>query len=309
MATLIPFLLAAGIALRIPGARWGHWAAGLLAGLFLQVTVNLLNTWGDERNGVDGVPGAFRSTPQVHDGLISMRAVLTMALSALALATLIGIPLCFSPDADGPNADSALLALGLCGVLGSTNYSTGVKFKYRGLGVPFVSILMGPLELLAALLLLVSPDARGLQPAFISLSLLSPGFILLSLPIAALVGVVMHGNDMRDIRSDREAGIVTLASRLGPKHALSYYRICHLLPYAISCLWALIALLHRPNDILSIGPWLPLLAFPLSMRTIGVSARVYRSNPARPPWFGLERESGKVLLAYGLLYAISFALR
>ena len=67
-ATLVPFLLAASAFGHSDGAAWAHWAAGLFVGLLFQATVNLLNTWGDERSGVDDVPGAVRSTPQVHDG-------------------------------------------------------------------------------------------------------------------------------------------------------------------------------------------------------------------------------------------------
>ena len=72
-ATLVPFLLGAGLCAGRGPLMWANWSVGLLSGLFLQATVNLLNTWGDERSGVDSAPGAFRSTPQVHDGLVSLR--------------------------------------------------------------------------------------------------------------------------------------------------------------------------------------------------------------------------------------------
>ena len=62
VATLVPFLLAAGIELNWGNACWGYWALGLVSGLLFQATVNLLNTWGDERSGVDDVPGAIRTT-------------------------------------------------------------------------------------------------------------------------------------------------------------------------------------------------------------------------------------------------------
>lgn len=62
-ATLVPFLLAAGLCAGRASLMWANWSVGLLSGLFLQATVNLLNTWGDERSGVDSAPGAFRSTP------------------------------------------------------------------------------------------------------------------------------------------------------------------------------------------------------------------------------------------------------
>ena len=312
VATLVPFLVAAGITRSIlpqgDDVRWGYWALGLVSGLFFQATVNLLNTWGDERSGVDDVPGAIRTTPQIHDGLVSMRALLAAAVTCATLAAALGVALCFYRENGVWHLNTPLLVTGFIGFLGSTNYSTGIKFKYHGLGVPFVSFLMGPLEIFVALALLHPSLAREsllmqVFPPFLF------GAILLTLPIAALVGVVMHGNDMRDIPTDRAAGIVTFASRLGPKGALGYYRVCHTLPYGVTlCLIAFSC--FRYGYFTWTCSWfaLPLLALPLSVRTVAVATKVYRSRPDNPPWRGLERASGAVLLVYGTLYALSFAL-
>ena len=312
VATFVPFLVAAGIATGLHPQKgdvcWGYWALGLVPGLLFQATVNLLNTWGDERSGVDDVPGAIRTTPQIHDGLVSMRALLVAAIACAALAAALGVVLCFYREGDVWRLNAPLLVAGFIGFLGSTNYSTGVKFKYRGLGVPFVSFLMGPLEIFVALALLHPSLAREsllmlVFPPFLL------GAILLTLPIAALVGVVMHGNDMRDIPTDRAAGIVTLASRLGPKGALGYYRVCHTLPYGVT-LCLIVFSCFRYGYFTWAPTWfaLPLIALPLSIRTICVATKVYRSRPENPPWRGLERASGAVLLVYGTLYALSFAL-
>ncbi|MGN0853073.1 MAG: prenyltransferase [Kiritimatiellia bacterium] len=310
VATLVPFLLAAGLAAGLTAAcgcalDWGRWALGLAVGFLFQATVNLLNTWGDERSGVDDVPGAIRTTPQVHDGLVALGAVRAAALGCAAVASLAGVGLCFYPCAGVWRFNGLLLGAGLVGCLGSLNYSTGVKFKYRGLGVPFVSFLMGPLEAFVAFALLLPQEAARLfEPACFV------GFVLLTLPNAALVGVVMHGNDMRDIRTDRLAGIVTLASWLGPRRALAYYRICHILPYAV-CLGGLLAAWG-----LSSGAWrfaslaflLPFLCLPLTVRTLRAASRTYGTCPDNPPWRGLERGSGGVLLVFGVLYSLVFPL-
>ena len=88
-ATLVPFLLGAGLCAGRASLMWANWSVGLLSGLFLQATVNLLNTWGDERSGVDSTPGAFRSTPQVHDGLVSMRGVFAATAIFLFIAIIV----------------------------------------------------------------------------------------------------------------------------------------------------------------------------------------------------------------------------
>ena len=308
-ATLVPFLVAAGTAIgnRLD-VRWTAWSLGLVSGFFFQATVNLLNTWGDEKSGVDGVPGAICTTPQVREGRVSLHAVLVVALTCAALASVLGVALCFYRENDVWHVNIPLLVAGFVGFLGSTNYSTGVKFKYRGLGVPFVSFLMGPLEIFVALALLNPSFARETAHMLLLLPFLL-GAILLTLPIAALVGVVMHGNDMRDIPTDRKAGIVTLASRLGPKGALRYYRICHTLPYGVNlCLVGIFLFRFGCFQWGFTGLWLPFLALPLSIRTMRVATRVYRSCPENPPWRRLERASGGILLVYGVLYALSLAL-
>ena len=270
------------------------------------------------------MPGAIRTTPQVHDGIISMRAVLIAAVAAAAVGVAAGAAACVYTSADTPEKVSLgggwflnvpALAAGVLGILGATNYSTGVKFKYHGLGVPFVSVLMGPIEMFAALAL-AFPDfaavlfygAMSLYKVFLPdlcyLMLLS--YLLVSLPVALLVGVIMHGNDMRDISSDRAAGIVTLASRLGPKGALWYYCAAHVVPYTI-CL----IIMYMYSGPGSFQRWLllPLLCLPLSVRTIRTAVRVYRERPEAPSWRGLERASGLVHLIFGLLYAAALALK
>lgn len=269
-ATFVPFLLAAGLVSHEASASWWRWGVGIFVGLLFQMTVNLLNSWGDERSGVDRVPNAICTTPQVQEGVISMRSLLIVALSCAALGALAGLSLCFRMHEGRLVFDTPLLIIGLVGALGATNYSTGLKFKYRGLGVPFVSLLMGPLETLAAHELLMP----GRVPA-----------LLATIPVAALVGVVMHGNDMRDMPTDRIAGIKTLAILLKPTGALAYYWICHLTPYLYSFT----------------GAWWVWFAFPLTARTLYRATTVWRLCPTCPPWRRLERDSGLILLAVGLL--------
>ena len=284
-ATLIPFLVGAAIAPASHG--YARWWCGLAAGMLFQATVNLLNTLGDERSGVDDAPGAIRTTPQVHDGIVSMRALFAAALACAAGAALLGLPLCLLHGDGGWSICWPLLVTGFIGFLGATNYSTGIKFKYRGLGVPFVAVLMGPLEIFAAICLLRPQCAT---------SFLSPQTALLSLPVASLVCVIMHGNDMRDITSDRAAGIRTVASTLGPKGALALYWICHLLPYLVCA--ALICRFGRTF-------LLPFMALPLTRRTLTAATRTYFEQPERPPWMRLERASGAIHLIFGVLYAIA----
>ena len=305
-ATLVPFLVVAAFGVE-SGADWPRWFGGLAVGLLFQATVNLLNTWGDERSGVDDVPGAIRTTPQVHDGLVSMRAVLVVAVTCAVLASVGGVLLCIRVSDGGVRINMPLLVAGVIGFLGATNYSTGIKFKYRGLGVPFVSFLMGPLEMFAAIALLQPELAEVIIDCIVHFSAEMCALLALwSLPVAALVGVIMHGNDMRDIPTDRAAGITTLASRLGPRGALAYYRICHVVPYAVCA--ALAALAMWKGGFVGALFLIPFLCLPLTAMTLRVASLAYRENPQCPRWRRLERASGGIHLVFGVLYSASMFL-
>ena len=297
----MPFLVVLAFDPRTLGAgpRAPDFYTALAAGLFLQIACNLLNTWGDDRSGVDAVPGAHVSVPVLRDGLVTSNQVLAAAVACLVVTCGLGALLCFGVF--GSHVFNwPLLVVSALGFLGATNYATGLKFKHHGLGVPFVFILMGPLYFLGiwAALFGPSPDHAGLSG--------NGGVVaLVSLPVACLVAVILHGNDMRDMSSDRAAGIKTTATVLGPRGALILYYVLHLLPYvcvavpgllgAPFCSWALVLLL-------------PCLVLPLTIRTLRTATRVYRSNPANPPWSRLERASGAIHFLFGVLYALTLYL-
>ena len=288
-ATLVPFLVGAAIVPPSHGSREGR--------------EDLLNTWGDELSGVDAAPGAIRTTPHVHDGTISMRAVLTAATACAACAAALGTLLCLYRNEGAWNVSWPLLAIGFIGFLGATNYSTGIKFKYIGLGVPFVAFLC-VLRRARRLRRRVRPPRCSagsiciLRPADAT-AFLTPVTAFMSIPIASLVCVIMHGNDMRDIQSDRAAGIRTCASTAGPRGALAIYWICHMLPYVVCAM-----MICRYGRMML----LPFMALPLTRRTLVRATKTYLDNPQNPKWIRLERASGGIHLAFGILYTIALRL-
>ena len=180
--------------------------------------------------------------------------------------------------------------------------------------MPFVAFLEGSLYVFVVLALLAP---RFLTHWFTILfgrhglvGDVLPDVVLLvaaSLPVASLVGVILHGNDMRDIATDKAAGICTTASRLGPLGALVLYGTLHAVPHLFCVAMCVLRLLdeYRPPAF----PWLiPLLVLPLTIRTLAKAVSVYRADPADPPWRGLERASGGIHCLFGILYALSIAL-
>ena len=310
-ATVVPALFVLGLVGRDPLFFWGRWALALAAAMPLQIACNLLNTWGDDRSGVDAVDGAVVTTPQLREGLVTSRQVFLAAMGCLALTCAFGLPLLFFRRyADVSFNWGVALAVAI-GFLGATNYATGVKFKYHGLGVPFVFFLMGSIECFgfyAASVprLMPSPDMLSAYGKT-ALARACGEFLLLTLPINCLVAVIMHGNDMRDIATDKAAGIATTASRLGPRGALALYWILHLVPHAF-CLATCAVRLADPSRPPALAWLVPLLVLPLTARTLAKATRVYRATPACPPWLGLERASGGIHCLFGILYALALFL-
>lgn len=239
-ASIIPICFGASMA-----AISGQWntllfVLALLGGVALHLATNLHNTYGDFKSGVDTVESAV-TCPQLVTGTIEPRAMYRAGWICFGAATLIGavlIALC----------GWWVLAFGIIGIIGGYAYTCGKKpYKYAGLGPYFVFMLMGPLMSLPTYCIITgSFDAAP---------------ILGSLSIACLVSAIMHANDMRDIKHDRDAGIQTVAMRHGLKKSTFIYAGLNLAAFALLGI----------NVHLGILPMTALLAFlllPLLLREL-----------------------------------------
>ncbi|MGN0826727.1 MAG: prenyltransferase, partial [Kiritimatiellia bacterium] len=194
-ATVAPIGLAAAVAWRDGFSDWLVLGLMVVSGCALQLAVNLRNTFVDWREGVDADRAERRCCVE-RMGAIGRLAVVMLVVGAL-----------------GGLAVAALTSWYLvgCVVLGTGGawYYTSGWFKYQGMGVFGVYLLMGLVEPLAAYWAL----ARRV----------SPEMVWLSLPIAFLVAAILHANDLRDFRRDSDAGIRTLSIRLGRRGARWLY--------------------------------------------------------------------------------------
>jgi 1,4-dihydroxy-2-naphthoate octaprenyltransferase len=243
----------------------------LLSGWLLQVAANLLNTYGDHRSGVDT---AHRppTAPQLVNGALRPRSVLRAGLTVLALGAAVGLAaVAFS--------DARLLLFAAAGVAAAGFYTTGLRLKYAGLGLPLVMVAMGILMVMAS--------------HFAQARALSPAAVWVSLPVACLVGAVLHGNDLRDRVGDRHAGILTSSLLIGPRGARWLFVTLHTLPYL---------LLARCVTARQLPLWtlLPLLAFPLS---VAVARDCLRGETR-----SLEGRSAGIHFVFGTLLTLGLVL-
>jgi len=250
-ASTIPVAVGAVVAAQGGHFSWPVLALTLACGWLLQIATNLLNTCGDFRSGVD-TAATLPTAPQLVTGLLQPHAVFTAGVITLLTAAALGV-------ATAALSDWRLLWFAAAGVAGAAGYTTGVRYKYAGLGVPAVFFLMGVLMVLA------STYAQSC-----ALSLKS---LIASLPVSFLVAAILHGNDLRDIATDRVAGIKTATLIVGDRSARTLFYVLHLAPH-------LVVLTGAATGVLPAWSLLTLLALPLTVSAVKTCAGGFRANDA-----------------------------
>ncbi len=178
--------------------------ACFIASMLLQIGVNLANDYFDYKNGIDSEErqGPVRVT---QSGLISPQQVrFGMILSLLGA----GLIFCYLTAVGG----WVIAATGIVSVLAALAYSGGPwPLASHGLGEVFVFIFFGLVGVGAShYILLGSVNWIAFWAAF---------------PPGLLITAIMVVNNLRDVDTDRKAGKVTLAVRLGKYRTILLYKI------------------------------------------------------------------------------------
>jgi 1,4-dihydroxy-2-naphthoate octaprenyltransferase len=275
--SLIPVMLAAALAKK-DGFSF-HWPAFFtfsLAVILMHSGSNLINDYYDFRRGVDK-PGAYGSGCVLAQGLLSPRRARVCSYLCFLAAFIPGV---FLVALRGP----VLLFFGFAGFLGGYGY-TGKPFgfKYLALGEVLVFLLLGPLLVVSGYF------------AFSGRLSLSAAYV--SLPAGLLAAAILHSNNLRDMRLDREAGITTMALWLGLRGAKTEYYL--LLVSSFLCIPVMCSLGVVPPA--AFFTWLTLpaaVSCALSVRNAGVAQPSGIAN--------IDVRTAGLHLAFGLIYTVSF---
>ncbi len=192
-------VLAGGSLAAVDGRfAWAPFLAALGAAMFVQSGTNVINEVYDVRKGIDTITSP-RASQAVLKGRFSEQGAHAFSIGLFAIGMALGIYLVYLR---GPG----MLALGLLGLAGGYFYTAPpFQYKYKGLGVPMIFVLMGPLTVVGSYFAVSGTwDWHAL---------------VLSAPVGLLVAAIVHGNDWRDIGDDTRAGIVTLSSKIGRRWA------------------------------------------------------------------------------------------
>jgi 1,4-dihydroxy-2-naphthoate octaprenyltransferase len=216
---------------------WPFYLITLLGTVLLHAATNLINDYYDVKSGVDTrevSTARYRPHPLVEGKLKSTHVGIAAAF-LYVISTCIGIYLAASRG-------WALLWIGLIGAFASLTYTAPpLKYKYSALGEISVFLMWGPLMVMGAY--------------FVQTQTFSMAACWISLPFGTLVALVLLANNIRDIRHDRNKGILTLAIILGQRNglwlyfilvAMAYLGIVLMSVFGPLYLWSLIVLLSLP---------------------------------------------------------------
>ncbi len=277
---------------RPPNAHALAAAVALLAlvvALALQVGVNYANDYSDGVRGTDDVRvGPMRLT---GSGAAAPHQVKRAAFASFGIACLAGLGIVVMIQAWW------LLPVGAVCVLAAWWYTGGKNpYGYLGLGEVMVFVFFGLVATLGTAFAVT--EIGRINGYAVEFPLLTAG-----------VGAVSHGliasallmaNNVRDIPTDREAGKMTLAVRLGQTRARWGYAT--MLGVAVAIPLALV--LQGPQS-----PWflLVLISWPLCIRPIATMVR--RPRLARgPELIPVLQQTGTLGLAFAASYSAALLL-
>jgi 1,4-dihydroxy-2-naphthoate octaprenyltransferase len=272
-AAVAPVVVGTGLAIGDHAFDALSAAAALLAALCIQIGANLGNDLYDFRRGAD--VQRVGPTRVVSAGLLSPRAAQAGIAVVFGLAMLFGLALVL-------RGGWPLLAIGLASLAAGYAYTAGpAPLAYHGLGD------------LAAFLFFGVIGVTGMY--YVHALVWSPWALIASLPVAALVTIILIINNLRDIDGDRRVGKRTLAVILGRAGSRVELSVLLALAYLI------------PLVFVTTGrPWaaLPLLTLPLGAR---LAATVLRRDDAAALNPALVQAS-QLLALHSALFGVGLAL-
>ena len=202
-AAIAPVLVGTAAAVeRVDDIRVGAFIAALVGSIFIQIGTNLANDYSDARRGADTADrlGPVRVT---SSGLVAPRRVLIATWIAFAVAVAAGIYL-------ATVAGVVILIVGAASILAGVLYTGGPRpYGYAGLGELFVFLFFG----------LVAVNGSY----YVQLERLDWLPFGLSVAVGCLATAILVVNNVRDVDTDRRAGKMTLAVRLGRQRTRNLY--------------------------------------------------------------------------------------
>jgi len=274
-AALAPVIAGTAVAFHEGGVHWISAVLAMVTALLLQIAANFANDALDFKRGADS---AARVGPDriTSSGLISVDAMLKATAIALLMATASGLFLAI-------RGGWPMFLIGIAAIVCAFAYTGGpFPLGYLGLGEIFVFVFFG-LVGVAGTAYVQTRDLTGLALA-------------VSIPIGALAVGILVINNLRDLRTDAQAGKRTIAVRLGDRRTRLEYKAL-----------LLIAVFTPP--ILWYADWLDWWWL-LMLVWLPVAGKLWREVTVRSGKHlnATLGDTGKGLLLYGILLSCALVL-
>ncbi len=274
-ASVAPVLVGCALAyhdgvLRLPAAL-----AALVVAIFLQIGSNFANDYFDFIKGAD-TPARVGPVRVAASGLLSLRALQVGMVVVFGIAALAGLYL-------AATAGWHLLWVGAAAIVAAVLYTGGpLPYGYVGLGDVFVFIFFG----LVAVAGTYYVQARTLSPLAVAVSV----------PPGLLITAILVVNNLRDIRTDAQAGKRTLAVMLGERGTRREYALL------VGGAYGMLPFLWLVGG-LSPAVLLPWLTFPRALRLVRGVAQL--QGPALNT---ILAGTAQLALVFSLLLALGIVL-
>uniref|UniRef100_A0A3P9KC58 UbiA prenyltransferase domain-containing protein 1 n=1 Tax=Oryzias latipes TaxID=8090 RepID=A0A3P9KC58_ORYLA len=270
-ASLMPVALGSALAYKLDGS------VDLVVLMVCAVTVlvvhgagNLVNTYYDFSKGIDHKKSDDRT---LVDEILAPQDVVMFGALLYSLGCLCVTLLYFLSTLRLEHL--ALIYFG--GLSSSFLYTGGIGLKYVALGDVVILITFGPLAVMFA---------HAVQVGYLSVLPL-----VYAVPLALNTEAILHSNNTRDMDSDKQAGIVTLAILIGPTLSYVLFNLLIFVPYVLFCILATRYTISMALPLLTLP-----MAFPLERQ---FRSRCYAKIP---------QKTTKLNLLMGLFYVFGIIL-
>ncbi len=254
-----------------------HWVRALLAllvGLLLQVGVNYSNDYSDGIRGTDADRvGPLRLT---GSGAAEPRQVRNAAFGCFGLAALAGLVLVII------SASWPLLLVGVAAIFAAWGYTGGRNpYGYRGWGDVYVFIFFGLVATMGT--------------TYTQLGRITEASLIGAVGTGLIGTALLMANNVRDIATDKPAGKLTLAVRLGDQLA----RISYVAMVAVAIILPVLLTTTYP------WMWLILATALVAIRPCWLMLRQPDASRLVP----VLKQTGILNLAYALLFTLAIVLQ
>jgi 1,4-dihydroxy-2-naphthoate polyprenyltransferase len=238
-AAFVPVSIGTALAIHITDIHTPLFIAMLIASLLIQAATNMFNEYYDYKRGLDNAESVGIGGAIVREG-IQPKTVLLLAFSFFGIAMLLGVYICM-------NSSWWLALIGTICMAAGYFYTGGpVPIAYTPFGELAAGFFMGVIIILISFF--IQTGEVTLLP------------VLVSIPIAILVGAILLANNIRDLDGDKENGRKTLAILVGRANAIrilsgmfivSFIWMIGLVIINVVSPWTLIVFLSVPKAIVA----------------------------------------------------------